>query len=229
MSCRALIPFTEPQKSSGWMGPQEAIWSNLSDQAGAPTGSFPGPCSYRFQLSPRVDVPQTLSATHASAQSHSEWKSISWCSERIPWASICAHHLWSCSWAQLRRVRLHPPFIPLSGDYRHWWDPSEPSLLKTEQTQLSQPFLIGEMLQFLKHLCSPSLASLQYISLILGCLELNTLLSVHQIKYYLIIRNLNFSYYPYYFIIIFVPVLYSLIYGQISWHFLVRKSEEYSH
>jgi len=53
--------------------------------------------------------------------------------------------------------------------------PTEPSLLQAEQFQLSQPFLIGEMLQTLIHLCDPSLDSHQYInaSLVLGSPELD--------------------------------------------------------
>ena len=38
----------------------------------------------------------------------------------------------------------------------------EPSLLQAEQSQLSQPLLIGQMLQPLNHLCGPSLDSLQH-------------------------------------------------------------------
>uniref|UniRef100_A0A8C4P7D6 Vacuolar protein sorting-associated protein 13B-like n=1 Tax=Dromaius novaehollandiae TaxID=8790 RepID=A0A8C4P7D6_DRONO len=46
----------------------------------------------------------------------------------------------------------------------------EPSLLQAEQSQLSQPLLIGEMRQSLNHLCGPLLDSFQYVcvSLALG-------------------------------------------------------------
>ena len=41
--------------------------------------------------------------------------------------------------------------------------PSESSFLKAEQTHVTQPFLIGEVLQALYHLCGPPLDSLQEI------------------------------------------------------------------
>lgn len=53
--------------------------------------------------------------------------------------------------------------------------PTEPPLLQTEQSHLSQPFLIGEVLQSLKHLCGPLLHFFHYVpeSLAWGSPELN--------------------------------------------------------
>ncbi|XP_068785779.1 uncharacterized protein [Struthio camelus] len=52
---------------------------------------------------------------------------------------------------------------------------SQSSLLQAEQAQLPQPFLIGEMLQSLNHLCSPPLdSSSATFSLVLGSPELDT-------------------------------------------------------
>ncbi|KAK4810494.1 hypothetical protein QYF61_004274, partial [Mycteria americana] len=52
--------------------------------------------------------------------------------------------------------------------------PGQP--VPAKQSQLSQPFLIGEMLQSFHHLCGPALDSLQYVhvSLVLGSPELDT-------------------------------------------------------
>ena len=57
---------------------------------------------------------------------------------------------------------------------------SESYFLKAEQTQVAQPFLIGEMLQALYHLCGPPLDSLQEIPVffILGSPGLDAVLQV---------------------------------------------------
>jgi len=57
---------------------------------------------------------------------------------------------------------------------------SESSFLKAEQTQFTQPFLIGEVLQALHDLCGPPLDFLQEIlvCLIPGSPELDTVLQV---------------------------------------------------
>lgn len=77
---KSLLRTTEGFRLDGAL---DAIGSNLSDQAGAPTGSFPGPYSYRFQPSPRVKVPQSPWTTYAATQSYSEWRGISWSSKRL--------------------------------------------------------------------------------------------------------------------------------------------------
>ncbi|XP_068808482.1 uncharacterized protein [Struthio camelus] len=60
--------------------------------------------------------------------------------------------------------------------------PPQSSLLQAKQAQLSQPFLIGEMLQPPNHLSSPSLDSLQelHVSLLLGNPEVDTVLQVEK-------------------------------------------------
>ena len=57
---------------------------------------------------------------------------------------------------------------------------AQPSLLQAEQAQLSQPVLIGEVLQPLDHFCSPPLDPLQQFNvlLVLRAPELNTTSSV---------------------------------------------------
>lgn len=54
----------------------------------------------------------------------------------------------------------------------------EPSLLQAEQSQLSQPLLVWQMLQSIDFLCGLSLVSLQYIpvSLVLGSPDLDAVL-----------------------------------------------------
>ena len=58
--------------------------------------------------------------------------------------------------------------------------PLEPSLLQGEKSQLSQPFLIREVLQSFNHLSGPSLSSLHYVHtcLVVGSPELDTVLQV---------------------------------------------------
>lgn len=65
---------------------------------------------------------------------------------------VCAHCLFSWHWAPLGRAGLHLHCTLPSGIYRHW-DPPKPHLCWTEQSQLPQPFLVGEGLQFLR-ICS---------------------------------------------------------------------------
>ena len=55
---------------------------------------------------------------------------------------------------------LHPPFRRLCTLMRF----PKPSLLQAEQSRLSWPLLIGEMLLSLHHLCGPLLDSPQYVS-----------------------------------------------------------------
>ena len=57
--------------------------------------------------------------------------------------------------------------------------PSQSSFLKAEQTQVTQPFLIVEILQAVYHLCGPLLDSLQEIPVFFvpGSPELATILS----------------------------------------------------
>ena len=57
---------------------------------------------------------------------------------------------------------------------------SESSFLKAEQTRVSQPFIIGEMLQAPYHLCGPLLDSFQEIHVFFapGSSELDTILQV---------------------------------------------------
>lgn len=61
----------------------------------------------------------------------------------------------------------------LSGVYTCWKTPPEPSLLLTEQSQLSQPFLTLQMPQSIHHLCGFLLDLLQYVcvSVVLGIPE----------------------------------------------------------
>jgi len=55
-----------------------------------------------------------------------------------------------------------------SGVYICWWGPPDPSLLQVEQSELSQPFLTGEMLHSIHDLC------MMYVHVSLRSLELAT-------------------------------------------------------
>ena len=69
---------------------------------------------------------------------------------------------------------VHPPFSCLCTSMRS----PQPSLLQVKQSRLSQPFLIGEMLQSLHHLRGILLDSRQcvHVSLVLGSPELDPVL-----------------------------------------------------
>ena len=143
-------------------------------QAGLCEAGCPEPCLGGFWISPESNTPQPLWAACVSAPSQS--KSVSWCSEGTPLVSVCAHCLWYCHWAPLRRPWLRRlcnlPQVSAHVDKIL----SEPCLLPGEQSQLPQPFLIAEMCQSLHHLCGFSLDFLQYVhvSLELGSPHLDT-------------------------------------------------------
>ena len=65
---------------------------------------------------------------------------------------------------QLLATKKSPPPYDLTPTLQmfitYYQTPSLPSLLQTEQSQVSQPFLIRKMLQALNRLCSLSLDSL---------------------------------------------------------------------
>ena len=66
---------------------------------------------------------------------------------------IAGHH-----WQESGPILLTPTLKIFIGIYKV---PSQSSLLQAEQVQLTQLFLVGEMIQSLNHLCSPPLDSLQ--------------------------------------------------------------------
>lgn len=59
-----------------------------------------------FWKSVRRKMPQPPWATCAPAQSHSQWKSVLWCSGRAFCISVCALCLWLCHGAALKRPQL---------------------------------------------------------------------------------------------------------------------------
>lgn len=67
--------------------------------------------------------------------------------------------------SNLAKSSLHTPFRYVGASMR--FPPQLPSLLWAKQSQLSQLFLTGEMLQSLTHLCAPLLDSL--VSQCLSC------------------------------------------------------------
>lgn len=68
------------------------------------------------------------------------------CLEGNPCASVCAHWLWSCHQAPLKRALLCPFFALLLRHLHTQTSFPEPPLLQTEQSQLSQLFLVKVML-----------------------------------------------------------------------------------
>ncbi|RMC13715.1 hypothetical protein DUI87_08794 [Hirundo rustica rustica] len=80
----------------------------------------------------------------------------------------------------LRRAWLHPPDMSLQILIEVDEVPPQSSLLKAEQAQLSQPFLMREMFQSPHHLSHPPLDLLQelIVSLFLRSQDLDTALWV---------------------------------------------------
>lgn len=93
--------------------------------------------------------------------------------------SVCSYHLWFCHWTPLKRAWLCPLWWTLpSGIFIHWWDPPKSSL-QAEQSQLSHPLLIWEVLQSLNRLCGlHETLSRMSVSLVLRNPELDTVFQV---------------------------------------------------
>ena len=92
-------------------------------------------------------------------------------------SSVCAHCLLLRHCALLRRAWPHPlDTRPLDIHTSIDKIPPQSPLPWTEQSQVSQPFLIREVLQALYHLCGPPLDSFQEIPVffVLGGSELDT-------------------------------------------------------
>ena len=151
----------ESQNSWGWHGQLEVIWSKPQYQTRPPRASCLGPCIDSFWISLKRETPQTLWATCASFQLPSQQNSFPDVQTApplfhfVPIASdpVTGHH-WKES------VFFAPS---LWGGVNTHTDKILLSLLYAEQCQLSQPFVIGEMLQSLSHLCGPLLDCLQYV------------------------------------------------------------------
>jgi len=124
-----------------------------------------------FWIPWRMETPQSLCSTRDSTWSRPQWKSVSWCSGGILRVSL--YYLLSPGTTE--KSLAPPPIIYL---YTLTRSPPKCFLLQAEQSQISQPFFIWEMLQSLYHLCRASLDSLQYVhvSLVLGNPELDTVL-----------------------------------------------------
>ena len=112
-------PSEESQNSWGWNKALEVVWSNSPAQARPPEAGWPGPCPGSFLISSRMESPQPLSATCASAWSPPQWKNVFWCVEGTSCVSVCAHCFWSCHWAPLKRAWLCPLCTLPSGIYIH--------------------------------------------------------------------------------------------------------------
>lgn len=96
----------------------------------------------------------------------------------VRWNFLCTH-LWMLCFVLLlgsTEQSLDPSSALSHQTLTLTRSPSQLSLLKAAKSHLPQPFLIREMLLFLSHLCSPSLASHQelHFSLVLRRSELDT-------------------------------------------------------
>lgn len=71
------VIFTGSQNGWGWQRPPEVILSSLPTQAGPPTAGCPGQRPDGSRVSAWTETPWPLWATHYSAQSPSQYKSVS--------------------------------------------------------------------------------------------------------------------------------------------------------
>lgn len=171
-------PFTVSLNDQGWQGPLEVILSIPHAQTGPPPASYSRPCLDSFLVSSGTEIPQSLWATCARAQSPSQEKGASWHSEGgnllcfllvpIVSGSVTGHH-----WKEPDLAFCVPSFqvfISLGKII------PKASCPQAEQFQQSQSFLVGEMLQSLNYLHAPFLDPLQYVhvSLAMNNTELDT-------------------------------------------------------
>jgi len=126
-------------------------------QAGPPGTGCPGPRPGPFLISPRMKTPQSLWATRyqclvtLSIKKHFlVFRQTLLCFSLCPLPLALSLHTTEKS---LAPPSLHPSFRYLS---------LQASLLQDEQSQLSQPFLIGEVLQSLNYLSGPARDTLRY-------------------------------------------------------------------
>lgn len=141
-----LYSMTESQNGSGWEGPLEIPSPNLLLRAGLPTASCPG--------------------CHNSKKNKKN-KSPT----KKPFAPIATFPFIRHSWKDFVSIF----FIPSQQVFIYSDEvPSDPSLLRAKQSQLSQPLLLCQILQILHPLCGPLLDSFQYVhnSLVLESPEL---------------------------------------------------------
>lgn len=90
------------------MGPLKVTLSNPSAQAGPATARGSGLCPDTFWRFPSMEILQPPWTTCASAPSLSQCRNVSWCSERTSCVSGCAHCVWFCHWAPLKKTWLCP-------------------------------------------------------------------------------------------------------------------------
>ena len=113
-------------------------------QAGSPRASCPAPCPDGFWVLPRTEIVQRPWVTCSSARSPSHWKTVSWCTGRMPCVSVCAHYLLCCHLAPRKRAWVCLLYTFPSASYIQ----TPLRLLQAEQSQLFQTPLMWEKLQF---------------------------------------------------------------------------------
>jgi len=139
-------------------GPSVPLWPTPSP-AGTPRAEGPGPWPGGFWTSPRRRA-HSLWATCASATAPHSTAVLSGSQGEPLYSSLRPLPPVLALGSTGKSLAVSSGHIPS----RYLWTlvPSEASIW-TEQSQLSQPFLIGEVLQPLHHLHCPLLDSLQYV------------------------------------------------------------------
>lgn len=110
-----------------------------------------------LSISPRDEPPWPLWAACDSAQSPTQYRSVSWSSDSSSHLSLCAQRVFSyCT-----TLKSLDPYTSSSCLCKHLWDPPETSAHWTGTALMS--FLVEEMFHSLCHICDLSLVYLQFV------------------------------------------------------------------
>ena len=166
------------QNGCGWKGPMEVILYYLLSSSRASQSLLPRTVSrWLSSISKDGEATTSLGKLCQSSATFTVKRVFPDVQRKPPsCVSVCASYLVT------EHLGKEPGSIFLTPSVQVFTDidniTPEPSVLQTGQSQLSQPFLNGEMLQSCNHLSGPLLDSLQYVrvSLVLESPELDTVL-----------------------------------------------------
>lgn len=133
----------------GLKGLLEVSWSNPSAQMGSPIANCPGPHPEAFRISPKPESLLPPWAACTSAQWHHREKVLYLNIQMDSCISECAHCL--CPDTRHHRYEFVFIFAAFLQVLIHMNEPCPP---QDRESQLSQPFLIWDMLLSC-HLCGP--------------------------------------------------------------------------
>lgn len=141
----------------GWMGSLKLTFSNPPAQAGSLGSGLPMTMSRQLlNISKDGDL-FNHSGQLVPLSNHTPSNWVSWRSDGALCMPGFAHCLLACHWAPWESAWLYSLYCFLQVFVHTDKIAFQPSLLQDEKPHLSQPFLIGEILQSLNYLHNPSL------------------------------------------------------------------------